>query len=162
MQESGCLFVMHVDTADSREALRRWTYRPRRRHRAWSPTVPGRRWPCRFLLRASYKLATRQTTASSRRFLSHSSPRHNRDRQRLRTRSKVCPLIQLEKTQPSGFPGLENHATDAPKSVDADLHRHCNFDNGTRVRGHTSKNGALQQNMRQQGLKLRRRLSSNL
>jgi hypothetical protein len=26
--------------------------------------------------------------------------------------------------------GLENHAADAPESVDADLGRHCNFDNG--------------------------------
>ena len=73
--------------------------------------------------------------------------------QRLLTHIRWCslqrPSYQL------GFPGLENHATDASKSVDADLHRHCNFDNGTRVRGCTSKNGALQPHeMCEQGLPL--------
>ena len=65
------------------------------------------------------------------------------------------PLVQLAETQLSARLGLENHATDASKSVDADLHRHCNFDNGTRVRGCTSKNGALQPHeMCEQGLPL--------
>ena len=31
--------------------------------------------------------------------------------------------------------GLEDHATDSSKSVDADLDRHCNVGSGTKVRG---------------------------
>jgi len=66
MKESESLCVTQCDTGDSRDALRRWTYRPRRRHRAWSPKVPGRRWPCRASLRASYKLARSAAITASR------------------------------------------------------------------------------------------------